>query len=51
MTSYGSSRFHEILRGHYHDLLAHQVREKQWGDAGTLSTLRPEPEGETETYA
>ena len=38
-------------KGHYYALLAHQVREKQWGDVGALSTLRPETEGETETYA
>jgi hypothetical protein len=52
MTSPGSSRFREILRGHYYALLAHQAREKQWEDAGgAASTLRPETEGKTQPYA
>jgi ABC-type multidrug transport system fused ATPase/permease subunit len=38
-------------KGHYYDLLAHQVREKQWEDVDAPSALRPETEGETETYA
>jgi ABC-type multidrug transport system fused ATPase/permease subunit len=38
-------------KGQYYALLAHQAREAQWEDAGASSTLRPETEGEAETYA
>jgi len=38
-------------KGHYYDLLAHQVRENQWEGAGASSLFRPETEGEAETYA
>jgi ABC-type multidrug transport system fused ATPase/permease subunit len=38
-------------RGHYHALLAHQTQETQLDGTGPLSRLRPETEGEAETYA
>ena len=44
---------HQLVarKGHYYALLAHQARGTQWEDAGASSTLHPETEGETETYA
>jgi ABC-type multidrug transport system fused ATPase/permease subunit len=48
----GTHRQLVARKGHYYALLAHQAREKQWEDAGgAASTLRPETEGEAETYA
>ena len=47
----GTHRQLVARKGHYYALLAHQAREKQWEDAGASSTLRPDTEGEAETYA
>ena len=38
-------------KGRYCDLLAHQMREKQWEDVGASNPLHPDTEGEAETYA
>ena len=47
----GTHRQLVARKGQYYALLAHQARDKQWEDAGASSTLRPETEGEAETYA
>jgi ATP-binding cassette, subfamily B, bacterial len=38
-------------KGHYYALLASQICEKPWEDPGASNTLRPETEGNAETYA
>ena len=47
----GTHRQLVARKGHYYALLASQMCEKPWEDAVASSTLRPETEGETETYA
>lgn len=47
----GTHRQLVARKGQYYALLAHQAHGTQWEDAGAASTLHPETEGETETYA
>jgi ATP-binding cassette subfamily B protein len=47
----GTHRQLVARKGQYYALLAHQAHGTQWEDAGAPSTLHPETEGETETYA
>lgn len=47
----GTHRQLVARKGHYYALLAHQMSEKQWEDAGASSMFRPETEEETERFA
>ena len=47
----GTHRQLAARKGNYYALLAHQMCEKPWEDAGASNTLYPETEGEAETYA